>query len=107
MRGSVFRPVMSPALFFERPKTIPEAIVRLIRRVTRLINSAGRAERTRRPPGIHSGRGIQIDLVNRDVVTMLIKHHEGVRCQEVIMDRFGRTAVFEDKRNRRFRCGRM
>ena len=47
---------------------------------------------------IHPGRGVQIDLVNRDVMTMLIKNREGVRCQEVIVDLFARTAVFEDGR---------
>jgi hypothetical protein len=55
---------------------------------------------------IHLSRGIQIDLVNRDVATMLVENRKGVRCQQVIVDLFGRMAVFEDKRDRSFRGGR-
>ena len=45
---------------------------------------------------IRSGCCVHIDLANGDVATILIEDSEGVRCQQVIVDLLGTTAVLED-----------
>jgi hypothetical protein len=55
---------------------------------------------------IRFGGCIHIDLANGDFATILIEDSEGVRCQQVVVDLLGRTAVLEEDKSNRGSGGR-